>query len=155
MGDGYLVIDTTGRTEYTAEAHVRLEGLDVRVESLPWETEDDLIVGCRDADVIMVAAAHITRQVLAAMRSTATLVNTARGGIVDEAVLSSALDSGEILADGLDVTEEETLPPDHTLRTQPRCVLTSHMGWYSEQAVQDLEVGAFEQVAAILRKDRA
>ena len=88
---------------------------------------------------------------LAAMKPTAILINTARGGIIDEAALADALNSGEIMAAGLDVLEEEPPPSDHPLRASPHCVITSHTGWYSEQAERDLVAGAFEHVGRILR----
>lgn len=61
------------------------------------------------------------------MKSTAVLVNTARGGVVDEDALYKALTSGQIRAAGLDATLEE--PPYHSpLRTCENCILTPHAG---------------------------
>jgi len=310
MSRRFLVADTTGRADYPEEALAHLEDLDVRIEPLRWETEEELIAGCSEADLILVTAAHITRGVLlalpklrgvvrygvgldridlaaaedlgvavsnvrgfctsemadhalalilacargivndaidvrsggyghapshrvlrlaggtagiiglgaigqalarrlqaiemnviahdpyadktqaraldtrlvgldellheadvvsincalteetygligvdelAAMKPTAILINTARGGIIDEAALATALATGEIMAAGLDVLEEEPPPSDHPLRTSPHCVITSHTGWYSEQSERDLVAGAFEHVARILR----
>ncbi len=310
MSEGFVVVDTTGKSKYEPEALAHLEGLEVRLSPLSWATEEELVDGCRDADLILVTAAYITREVLgalpklrgvvrygvgldridvqaaeelgvevsnvrgfctdeiadhalglilacsrsivndalgvreggygrdrgqrvvrlaggtggvigfgaigqalarrlaamgmaviahdpyanqarademgvalveldellaaadvvsahcsltdetrgligvselAAMKPTAVLVNTARGGIIDETALDAALNAGEILAAGLDVLEEEPPPVDHPLRSNPHCVLTSHNAWYSEQASQDVYTGAFEQVARILR----
>lgn len=86
------------------------------------------------------------------MKDSAIIVNTARGGIIDETALAAALGSGEIMAAGLDVLEQEPPPADHPLRTHPRCVITCHNAWYSEQASRDVYTGAFEQVARILRE---
>jgi len=310
MASSFLVVDTTGPKQYSAEALAHLEGLDVRIEPLRWETEAELIEGCRDADLILVTAAYITREVLQAlpklrgvvrygvgldridlqaaeelgvavsnttgfctsemadhalglilacargivndaigvreggfrrdsslrvvrlaggtagiiglgavgralarrlqamdmrviafdpfadaaeaeamdvrlveleellreadvvsvncsltdetrgligadefaiMKPTAVIVNNARGGIIDEAALAAALDSGQIRAAGLDVLEQEPPPPDHPLRTNPRCVITPHIAFHSEQASYDLYVNAFERVGRILR----
>jgi phosphoglycerate dehydrogenase-like enzyme len=63
------------------------------------------------------------------MRPEAYLVNTSRGPIVDEAALLDALHGGGIAGAGLDVYDEEPLPPDHPLRAAPRTVLTPHIGY--------------------------
>ncbi|MCD6362337.1 MAG: C-terminal binding protein [Armatimonadetes bacterium] len=310
MGKSFLVVDTTGKADHSEEALAHLGGLDVRIEPLRWETEQELIAGCRDADLILVTGAYITREVLQAlpklravvrygvgldridlaaaeelgvvvantrgfctsemadhalglilacargivndavgvraggygrdrssrvlrlaggtagiigfgavgqalarrlqamemtviacdpyadaaqaramdvrlvelgellreadvvsvhcsltdetrgligagelamMKDTAIIVNTARGGIIDETALAGALDAGEIMAAGLDVLEQEPPPPDHPLRADPRCIITSHNAWYSEQAAREVYVKAFEQVGRILR----
>jgi len=62
------------------------------------------------------------------MKPTAALINTSRGGVVDQEALYAALASGEIWAAGLDVTTPEPLPPDHPLLTLPNCVVTPHIG---------------------------
>ncbi len=62
------------------------------------------------------------------MKATAILVNTTRGGVVDQAALYAALVSGEIAAAGLDVTTPEPLPTDHPLLTLPNCVILPHIG---------------------------
>ncbi len=62
------------------------------------------------------------------MKPTAALINTSRGGVVDQEALYAALARGEIWAAGLDVTTPEPLPPDHPLLTLPNCVVTPHIG---------------------------
>ncbi|MED5199060.1 MAG: hydroxyacid dehydrogenase, partial [Gemmatimonadota bacterium] len=71
---------------------------------------------------------------LRAMKSTAILVNTARGGIVDEGALIAALESGEIAAAALDVYETEPLPEDSPLRGIQNLVLTPHLGASTAEA---------------------
>jgi phosphoglycerate dehydrogenase-like enzyme len=63
---------------------------------------------------------------LAAMRDGTTLVNTARGAIVDTDALVEVLRAGRISA-VLDVTDPEPLPPDHPLLTMPNAFLTPHV----------------------------
>lgn len=64
----------------------------------------------------------------AKMKSTAILVNTSRGGIVDQNALYNALISGTIRAAGLDVTTPEPLPLDSPLLTLPNCIILPHIG---------------------------
>jgi len=70
----------------------------------------------------------INAQSFRLMKSTATLVNIARGPLVDTAALVEALRSGAIAAAGLDVTDPEPLRADHPLANLPNCVITPHLG---------------------------
>ncbi|MCM2531240.1 D-glycerate dehydrogenase [Neobacillus pocheonensis] len=65
---------------------------------------------------------------LSLMKKTSILINTARGGIVNEDDLYSALKSGEIWAAGLDVFEQEPISLDHPLLTLPNVVAVPHIG---------------------------
>lgn len=74
------------------------------------------------------------------MKSTASLVNTARGGIVDEAALIQALDRKLIANAALDVLEQEPPPRDYPLLRSPRTdlIVTSHVAWRTKVAMQRL-----------------
>jgi glyoxylate reductase len=111
----------------------RAEGFDMRV--LTAGRGDDLHAVLAQADVVSLHAPltpqtrHlIDAAALAAMRPTAILVNTARGGLVDQRALKAALDAGALGAAALDVTDPEPLPPDHPLLQAPRLIVVPHIG---------------------------
>jgi glyoxylate reductase len=62
------------------------------------------------------------------MKPTALLINTARGGVVDQDALRDALHAGQIAGAALDVTEPEPLPADHPLLDAPNLLVVPHIG---------------------------
>ena len=77
----------------------------------------------------------IDRRALARMKPAAVLINTARGGLVEETALVEALTSGRLLAAGLDVLAEEPPPPDHPLLSLDNVVLTPHVAWLTQETL--------------------
>lgn len=65
---------------------------------------------------------------IAGMKDHAILINTSRGGLVDDKALAEAVASGKLLGAGLDVVEEEPLPVGHPLLTNPNIIVTPHIG---------------------------
>ena len=78
------------------------------------------------------------------------IINAARGGIVDEADLYAALDSGQVGGAALDVFVEEPPPENHPLVTHPRVICTPHLGASTEQAQVNVSVAVAEQVRDFL-----
>jgi phosphoglycerate dehydrogenase-like enzyme len=83
------------------------------------------------------------------MRDGAILVNTSRGGLVDEASLLGALGERRIQA-ALDVFNEEPLPADHPLRSAPNAVLTPHVGYGTREMYQIFYRNSIENALAYL-----
>ncbi|ORW20691.1 hydroxyacid dehydrogenase [Mycolicibacter nonchromogenicus] len=77
----------------------------------------------------------IGRDDLAAMKSSAILINTSRGGLIDEAALIDALRTGRIRGAGLDVYHQEPLPAGHPLTALGNTVLTPHLGYVTDNCM--------------------
>ena len=92
----------------------------------------------------------------AKMKPTAFLVNTARGGLIDEDALLAALDAGHIAGAALDVLESETAvtPTRSALVRHPKIIVTPHTAWLSEESRASLQLKAVEQVLAALRGEK-
>jgi len=88
---------------------------------------------------------------LGLMKRTAFLVNTARGGLVDEPALVEALERGTIAGAGLDVVAIEPLPETSRLRTLPNVVLTPHAAGASEWAIETMAARTVANTLAVLR----
>ncbi|MDN6640703.1 MAG: D-2-hydroxyacid dehydrogenase [Tetragenococcus sp.] len=71
----------------------------------------------------------VNEDTLAMMKPTAYLINTARGGLVDEKALIDAIQNNVIAGAGLDVQEKEPLPDDSPLYDMDDVIVTPHMGW--------------------------
>lgn len=94
---------------------------------------------------------HLIRaDTIAWMRPGALLVNTCRGGLVDEAAVTEAVRSGQLAGVALDVFETEPLPPGSVLRSLPNVLLTPHAAWYSPESLAELPVRAARQVVDFL-----
>ena len=87
---------------------------------------------------------------LGLMKWSAYLVNTSRGPIVDEAALIRALQDGTIAGAGLDVFDEEPLPPDHPFRRLPNTAITPHLGYVTEETYRIFYGQALEDITAYL-----
>ena len=84
------------------------------------------------------------------MKKTAILVNTSRGGTVDQDALIQALTAGDILAAGLDVTIPEPLPVDHPLLKLPNCVVVPHIASASVATRSKMAALAAENLLAAI-----
>jgi D-3-phosphoglycerate dehydrogenase len=94
----------------------------------------------------------INSETLALMKDGAILVNTARGGLVDETALRGALESGKLRAAGLDSFETEPPAADHQLRNIPNLVMTPHIGGVTSDAYVNMGIAAANNVIETLRQ---
>jgi phosphoglycerate dehydrogenase-like enzyme len=136
----------------------RLSGFDVDVlvadPRHPGATPLDALLARSDvvtlhAPLTTDTTALLDAAALARMRPSAILVNTARGGLVDEDALVEALVSGRLRAAALDVFEREP-PPSGRLRSLPNLVLSPHLGGVSERSVAEMTARATDAVLAVL-----
>jgi phosphoglycerate dehydrogenase-like enzyme len=92
----------------------------------------------------------INRDTLSIMKRNAILVNTARGGVIDQEALYDALQAKTIFAAGLDVTDPEPLPNDSRLRELPNCTILPHIGSATFVARNTMSIMAANNLIATL-----
>ena len=127
------------------------------MEVEPVRRGDDLHAALARADVVTLhcpltpATRHlIDAAALAAMKQTAILVNTARGGIVEQVALAAALRDGGIAAAALDVTDPEPPAPNDPLLSAPNLIVLPHIGSATVAARERMAEMAVDNLLAAL-----
>lgn len=119
---------------------------------------DDLLA---NSDFVVIAAAFsaeyrhmMSTEQFRRMKSTAYLINVARGSFVDEKALYTALIEGKIAGAALDVidAEPECMPPDHPLLSLDNVIVTAHSAYYSEQSAALYKRRIYDAVASIVHR---
>lgn len=93
----------------------------------------------------------INRENIARMKDGAMLVNTARGGLVDEEALVEALESGKLRYAAVDVVSQEPMPADHPLLKTRKIIITPHIAWAPVESRQRLMDCVEENIRSFLR----
>ncbi len=92
----------------------------------------------------------INKETLSLMRPSAFLINTARGGLMDEAAVAEALNTGAIAGAGIDVLTKEPMLADNPLLSAKNCILTPHIAWAPPDVREALVALVAENVAAFI-----
>ncbi len=115
----------------------------------------------READILVMACPLTdgTRDIISdaafnMMKPSAYLVNTARGGVVNEAALDRALTAGKIAGAGVDVGEVEPIPMSSPLYRHDNCIITPHLAWYSEASSLELKRKVAEEAVRLSRGEK-
>ncbi len=90
------------------------------------------------------------KNVFAEMKKTAAIINTSRGGLINQADLIEALKSGRIAGAGLDVFENEPLDPENEILPLGNVILTPHAAWYTEDSIKSLHQEVIENVIRVI-----
>ncbi|MEZ4884131.1 MAG: D-2-hydroxyacid dehydrogenase [Chitinophagales bacterium] len=93
----------------------------------------------------------VNRKTLSIMKPTAFLINTGRGGLVNEADLREALLYGSIAGAALDVLSEEPPPQNHLLLNLPNCIITPHLAWATRESRSRLIQIVADNIEAFLK----
>ncbi|MEN8119486.1 MAG: D-2-hydroxyacid dehydrogenase [Bacteroidota bacterium] len=88
------------------------------------------------------------------MKSSAVIINTARGGIINEQDLYSALKNIEIRAAAIDVTEKEPIPSDHPLLSLDNIIITPHIAWTSVESRKKLLEGIIQNIQSFKKGNK-
>jgi len=162
---GFGAIARALRRKVSGLGLARILGYDPYVDEATWNEHQVESVSLeellRKSDYISIHAPltddtvnMIRAEQIEMMKEGVILINTARGGLLDEQEVARALSDGQIGYAGLDVFQEEPIPNNSLLRTLDNVVLSDHAAWNSEEAVVELKTKVATNVADVLRGDR-
>jgi len=141
-----------GRIIYNDVSHQSM-GDDLNAEFVDLDT----LITESDFLVVTVAMNNITKgmfnkDVFKKMKSTAILINTSRGPVVNTEDLTEALATGEIAAAGLDITDPEPLPKGHPLLSMKNCIVLPHLGTNTAEARLAMAIDTAKNILSLDRK---
>ena len=87
---------------------------------------------------------------LAVMKPTAFIVNTARGGLIDEPALHAALSSGKLAGAGIDVFDKEPTPADNPLTKLPNTIVSAHMAGVTVESMDRMAIATVKNILSVL-----
>lgn len=151
-----MLADALGATTMAYDPYVsesQVEETGVKLSSL-----EELL---RKSDFVTLHAALtketrylIDKEELETMKKEAYLINTARGGLINESALIKALQNGIIAGAGLDVFEKEPPESENPLMHLPNVVATPHMAGWSEEAIYREQKEASLEISRVIRGDK-
>ncbi len=122
-----------------------------------WAPRDDLKKSLSDIDFLILLVPYdetthhiINADVISAMKPGAYVINIARGGVIDEVALASALHSGHLGGAALDTVHKEPLPADDPLWNAPHLIITPHLGGFYDTYPEDCIDQIYTNIAAYL-----
>ncbi|MEQ1774207.1 MAG: hydroxyacid dehydrogenase [Burkholderiales bacterium] len=141
---------------------MRVLGYQRRLDALPsFVTGVDVDVLCRDSDFVVLSCPLTpqTQNLLSAariglMKRTASIINVARGQVIDELALAAALRENRINGAALDVYQEQPLRRDHPFLSLDNMVLTPHVAGLSRESMQRMSIGSAQEVVRLLNGER-
>jgi len=139
---------------------MRVIGFDPFAKNLPAYVQSvDLETIWREADAISLHCpltdenrSMLNATSLAQCKRGVIVVNTARGGLIDEAALLDAVRAGQVMAAGLDSFAVEPMAAGHPFQGEPRFILSPHIGGVTSDAYVNMGVGAAQNLLAVLAK---
>ncbi|GAB2717564.1 NAD(P)-dependent oxidoreductase [Comamonas sediminis] len=139
---------------------MRVIGFDPFAKNLPAYVQSvDLETIWREADAISLHCpltgenrGMLNATTLAQCKRGVIVVNTARGGLIDEAALLDAVRAGQVMAAGLDSFAVEPMAAGHPFQREPRFILSPHIGGVTSDAYVNMGVGAAQNLLAVLAK---
>ena len=142
---------------------MRVLGFDPYAKNLPAYIQPvDLETLWRESDAISLHcpltadnAKLINERTLAACKQGVIVVNTARGGLIDEPALLAAVQSGQVAGAGLDSFATEPMSAPHPFHAEPRIVLSPHIGGVTSDAYVKMGVAAANNALAVINGARA
>ncbi|MGE8448557.1 MAG: NAD(P)-dependent oxidoreductase [Comamonas sp.] len=139
---------------------MRVIGFDPFAKNLPAYVQSvDLDTIWREADAISLHCpltdenrGMLNATTLAQCKRGVIVVNTARGGLIDEAALLNAVRARQVMAAGLDSFAEEPMAAGHPFQGEPHLILSPHIGGVTSDAYVNMGVGAAQNLLAVLAK---
>lgn len=139
---------------------MRVIGFDPYAKDLPADIASvDLAAIWRESDAISLHCplteenrGMVNAETLSRCKRGVMIVNTARGGLIDEQALLQAVRDGQVRAAGLDSFATEPMRAGHPFQSEPNIILSPHIGGVTHEAYVKMGVGAAENALAVLRR---
>ena len=164
LGGKTLGIIGFGRIGQAVAKLAKAFGMHVLVCSRTIRPEHQLLAECVDLDTLLAKsdfvslhcplfeenAKMINAAAISKMKAGACLINTARGGLLDEEAVANALMTGKLSAAAVDVISEEPMNRDNPLLSAPNCIITPHIAWAPKESRQRLLDCVVENIRSFL-----